>query len=95
MKTAAIAAIVILLTSVVGYLAMDRHDKNVATQKDKTFDDKFLKRKQRRESRSQMKTAAIITIVILLTSVVGYLADIYAAFGLSDTEMGIIKNVPL
>lgn len=44
MKTAAIAAIVILLTSIVGFLAMDRHDKNAAEQHTKDFKAALSKR---------------------------------------------------
>lgn len=42
-KMPAIIIIVVLLTSVVGYMAWDRHDKNVAHERDKSFDSKFAK----------------------------------------------------
>jgi len=43
MKTTLIIVIVALLGSVVVYLAMDRQDKNVAQQRDKSFDAKFAR----------------------------------------------------
>ena len=43
MKTILIVVIVALLGSVVAYLATDRQEKEVAHQRDKTFDDKFAK----------------------------------------------------
>lgn len=43
MRKISLAIIVVLLVSVVGYLAMDRHEKNAAHQRDKAFDDKFIK----------------------------------------------------
>ena len=43
MKTALIIVIVALLGSVVAYLALDRQEKNVAQQRDKSFDAKFAK----------------------------------------------------
>lgn len=43
MRKFSLAIIVVLLVSVVGYLAMDRDDKNVAHQRDKAFDNKFAK----------------------------------------------------
>jgi hypothetical protein len=42
-KLPAIIIIVVLLTSVVGYLAIDRTEKNVATERNKSFDDKFAR----------------------------------------------------
>ncbi len=43
-KTALISVIVVLLTSAVGYLAWDRHDKEVQKQNDKAFDAVFTRR---------------------------------------------------
>jgi hypothetical protein len=43
MKTTLIIVLVALLGSVVVYLAMDRQDKNVAQQRDKSFDTKFAR----------------------------------------------------
>ena len=43
MRKISLAIIVVLLISVVGYLAMDRQEKNVAHQRDKAFDEKFAK----------------------------------------------------
>jgi len=43
MRKFSLVIIVVLLTSVVGYLAMDRKEKNVAHQRDKAFDEKFAK----------------------------------------------------
>lgn len=43
MRRSLIAVIVVLLVSIVGYLAMDRHEKNVAAEKDKAFDQKYFK----------------------------------------------------
>lgn len=40
-KMPAIIVIVILLFSVVGYMALDRNEKNVAHERDKSFDSKF------------------------------------------------------
>ena len=34
---------VILLAAVVGYLALDRHDKNLSRERDKAFDKSFAK----------------------------------------------------
>lgn len=43
MRTVLIAVIVTLLASVVAYLAIDRQEKVVGQQRDKTFDAKFAK----------------------------------------------------
>jgi hypothetical protein len=43
MKNIRIVIIVMLLISVVGYMATDREEKDVAHQRDKTFDAKFAK----------------------------------------------------
>jgi hypothetical protein len=43
MRKFSLAIIVILLVSIVGYLAIDRQEKNVAHQRDKAFDQKFAK----------------------------------------------------
>lgn len=43
MRKFSLVIIVVLLTSVVGYLAMDRKEKNVVHQRDKAFDEKFAK----------------------------------------------------
>lgn len=43
MKTALIIVIVALLGSVVVFLGMDRQEKNVAQQRDKSFDAKFAR----------------------------------------------------
>lgn len=43
MKTALIIVIVALLGSVVAYLALDRQEKAVAQQRDKSFDAKFAR----------------------------------------------------
>lgn len=43
-KTALLAVIVVLLSSAVGFLAMDRHDKEVQKQHDKAFDATFTRR---------------------------------------------------
>jgi len=43
-KRALLTVIVILLLSVVGYLALDRHEKEVQRQNDKAFDDTFTRR---------------------------------------------------
>lgn len=43
MKTTLIIVLVALLSSVVVYLAMDRQDKSVAQQRDKSFDTKFAR----------------------------------------------------
>lgn len=43
-KTALLAVIVALLSSVVGYLALDRHDKDVQKQREKAFDAVFTRR---------------------------------------------------
>lgn len=42
-KLPIIAIIVVLLASVVGYLALDRSEKNVAHERDKSFDANFAK----------------------------------------------------
>lgn len=42
-KMPIIVIIVVLLSSVVGYLALDRTEKNVAAERNKTFDDQFAK----------------------------------------------------
>lgn len=43
-KYSLLAVIVVLLSSAVGYLALDRHDKNVQKQHEKEFDAVFLRR---------------------------------------------------
>ncbi len=43
MRKVSLAIIVVLLVSVVGYMAMDRQEKNVAHERDKSFDAKFAK----------------------------------------------------
>jgi hypothetical protein len=43
MKAILIIVIVALLASVVAYMATDRQEKDVAHQRDKTFDAKFAK----------------------------------------------------
>jgi hypothetical protein len=43
MRKFSLAIIVALLTSVIGYLAMDRQEKDVAHQRNKAFDQKFAK----------------------------------------------------
>ena len=43
MKAILIVIIIALLGSVVAYMATDRREKDVAHQRDKTFDDKFAK----------------------------------------------------
>jgi hypothetical protein len=42
-KMPAIVVVVILLFSIVGYMALDRNEKNVAHERDKSFDSKFAK----------------------------------------------------
>ncbi len=43
-RASLMAVIVVLLSTVVGYLAWDRHDKEVQKQHDKAFDDVFTRR---------------------------------------------------
>lgn len=43
LKTSLLITIVVLLTSVVGYLALDRHEKNEAKQHTEAFKAKYLK----------------------------------------------------
>lgn len=43
MRKFSLAIIVVLLVSIVGYLAINRQEKDVAHQRDKTFDQKFAK----------------------------------------------------
>jgi hypothetical protein len=43
MRKFSLAIIVVLLVSIVGYLAIDRQEKDVAHQRDKAFDQKFAK----------------------------------------------------
>ena len=43
MRKFSLAIIVVLIVSIVGYLAIDRQEKDVAHQRDKTFDQKFAK----------------------------------------------------
>lgn len=43
MRKISLIVIVVLLTSVVGYLAMDRSDKNTAQQQEKEFKEQMLK----------------------------------------------------
>lgn len=42
-KLPIIVIIVVLLSSVVGYLALDRSEKNTAHERDKSFDASFAK----------------------------------------------------
>lgn len=41
MRKPILILIVLLLAAVVGYLALDRHDKNVSQERDKAFDKTF------------------------------------------------------
>ena len=41
MKTTLLLIVIVLLGSVVAYLAIDRHEKTEAHQRDKSFDSKF------------------------------------------------------
>ncbi len=43
MKISAIIVVIALLASVVGYLALDRHDKTVSQEKNAAFDQNFNK----------------------------------------------------
>ncbi len=43
MRKFSLAIIVVLLVSIVGYLAIDRQEKDIAHQRDKAFDQKFAK----------------------------------------------------
>lgn len=43
-KYSLLAVIVVLLSSIVGFLALDRHDKEVEKQHKKEFDAVFLRR---------------------------------------------------
>jgi hypothetical protein len=43
MRKFSLAIIVVLIVSIVGYLAIDRQEKDVAHQRDKAFDQKFAK----------------------------------------------------
>lgn len=43
MRKVSIGVIVVLLVAVVGYLAMDRQEKDVANERNKTFDTQFAK----------------------------------------------------
>ena len=43
MRKMIMIVVVILLASIAGLLAMDRYDKHVEKQKQKAFDEKFLK----------------------------------------------------
>jgi hypothetical protein len=43
MRKVSIGIIVVLLVAVVGYLGMDRQEKNVANERNKAFDQKFAK----------------------------------------------------
>lgn len=43
MRKASIGIIVALLVAIVGYLAMDRHEKDVSNERNKTFDATFAK----------------------------------------------------
>jgi hypothetical protein len=43
MRKASIGIIVVLLVAIVGYLAMDRHEKDVSNQRNQTFDAQFAK----------------------------------------------------
>lgn len=43
MRKVSLAIIIVLLVSVVGYMAMNRQEKNIAHERDKSFDAKFAK----------------------------------------------------
>lgn len=43
MRKASIGIIVVLLLAIVGYLAMDRQEKDVSNARNKAFDQKFAK----------------------------------------------------
>lgn len=43
MRKPILILMVLLLAAVVGYLALDRHDKNVSQERDKAFDKTFAK----------------------------------------------------
>lgn len=43
MKKASVAVIVVLLVAIVGYLALDRRDKDVADEKSRNFAQKYFK----------------------------------------------------
>lgn len=43
MRKISVGIIVVLLVAIVGYLAIDRHEKNVAIERNKTFDQQFAK----------------------------------------------------
>lgn len=43
MLKVSVGIIVVLLVAIVGYLAMDRQEKDVANERDKTFDQQFAK----------------------------------------------------
>jgi hypothetical protein len=43
MRKFSLAIIVVLLVSIVGYLAIDRQEKDIAHQRDEAFDQKFAK----------------------------------------------------
>jgi hypothetical protein len=43
MRKILVAVIAILLAAVVGYLALDRHDKNASAERARAFDEKFAK----------------------------------------------------
>jgi hypothetical protein len=38
-----LVVVVLLLSSVVGYLALDRHEKDVSNERNRTFDQKFAR----------------------------------------------------
>lgn len=43
MRMIYVGLIVVLLVAIVGYLALDRRDKQVASERDQAFDQKFAK----------------------------------------------------
>ncbi|MFC0134550.1 hypothetical protein [Massilia eurypsychrophila] len=43
MRKVSIGVIVVLLVAIVGYLAMDRQEKDVANERNKAFDTQFAK----------------------------------------------------
>jgi hypothetical protein len=43
MRRSLLVVVVVLLTSIVGYMALDRHEKDVAHAKDQAFGQKFAR----------------------------------------------------
>lgn len=43
MRRPLLIVVVVLLASIVGYLALDRHEKDVGNAKDQAFDQKFAR----------------------------------------------------